>query len=144
MELPSLRGWRAAMSRRFNSIRRNRAHWVSVSTPTLPVLPTVEMAVRWVEQGANYLHVVDLDGARLGEPRNFELVRRMAEETSAVVQYGGGVRSVEALEMVTSSAVRRLVIGTSALVDEPFLEMALDLLGTGLVVAVDAEEGYVK
>lgn len=104
----------------------------------------VEMAVRWVEQGANYLHVVDLDGARLGEPRNFELVRRMAEETSAVVQYGGGVRSVEALEMVTSSAVRRLVIGTSALVDEPFLEMALDLLGTGLVVAVDAEEGYVK
>src|SRR5660398_297466 len=54
----------------------------------------VEMAASWVEQGANYLHVVDLDGARLGEHRNFELVRRMAEETSAVVQYGGGVRSV--------------------------------------------------
>lgn len=104
----------------------------------------VEMAAQWVRQGARYLHVVDLDGARLGEPRNFELVRRMAEELRVVVQYGGGVRSVEVLEMTASSPVQRLAIGTAALLDEAFLDRALELLGEDLVVAVDAEDGYVK
>jgi phosphoribosylformimino-5-aminoimidazole carboxamide ribotide isomerase len=104
----------------------------------------VAVARYWAEQGAPYLHVVDLDGAKQGTPTNFDLVRSIAEEVDVPVQFGGGVRSLETLSLVAASSVRRLVIGTSALTDEAFLQRALDSWGERLVVAVDAEEGYVK
>ena len=105
----------------------------------------VAMAVHWVEQGARYLHVVDLDGAREGEPRNFDLVRRIAEAVPVPVQVGGGIRSITALTLLADSPIARAVLGTSAVEDAAFLETALSLLGPErLVVAVDAEDGYVK
>ncbi len=104
----------------------------------------VDVALKWVEAGARFLHVVDLDGAREGEPRNFALVEEIAAAVPAVVQFGGGVRSVETLERVRASKVARVVIGTSALLDEAFLIRALELWDGQLVVAVDAEAGYVK
>lgn len=103
----------------------------------------VQTARYWVEQGARFLHVVDLDGARLGEPVNFALVSSIAAAVEVPVQFGGGVRSAATLRRVAGSRVARLVIGTSALLDEPFLLAALELYGERLVVAVDAEAGYV-
>ncbi len=105
----------------------------------------VAMAAYWVSEGARYLHVVDLDGAREGEPRNFDLVRRIADTVPVPVQVGGGIRSQGTLALIAASRVARAILGTSAVEDSAFLEVALEVLGPGrLVVAVDAEDGYVK
>jgi phosphoribosylformimino-5-aminoimidazole carboxamide ribotide isomerase len=104
----------------------------------------VQMARYWVEQGARYLHVVDLDGARLGEPQNLGLVEAIAEAVPVPVQFGGGIRSDETLRRVRASRVKRVMIGTSAITDEGFLQRALQLWPEGLVVAVDAQDGFVR
>lgn len=105
----------------------------------------VAMAERWVGEGARFLHVVDLDGAREGAPRNFEVVRRIAEAVPVPVETGGGIRTEAALELLAGSRVAKAVLGTSAVEDEAFLDRALTLLGAGrVVVAVDAEQGIVK
>ncbi len=104
----------------------------------------VDVARTWVSLGARHLHVVDLDGARHGEPRNLDLVRRIAEEVTAPVQFGGGIRSEETLLQLAGTMVERIVIGTSALLDEEFLKAALAQWGPRLVVAVDAADGFVS
>ncbi len=105
----------------------------------------VAMARHWVSEGARFLHVVDLDGARYGEPRNFALIRAIAEAVPIPIETGGGIRTEDTLQTVAGSAVARAVIGTSAVEDRDFLERALAILGPErLVVAVDAEEGFVK
>ena len=105
----------------------------------------VAMAQHWVSEGAHYLHVVDLDGAREGAARNFDLVSAIAEAVSVPVQTGGGIRTEEALDLIAGSRVAKAVIGTSAVEDEVFLERALALLGGGrVVVALDAENGFIK
>ena len=100
----------------------------------------VEVARRWQEQGARHLHVVDLDGARLGSPQNFDVVRALAEAVDIPVQLGGGIRTVEALELISGSRVARVIVGTGAIGDETFLREALQVWGASLIVAVDAEE----
>jgi len=108
-------------------------------------LDPVEMARHWVAEGARHLHVVDLDGAREGAPRNFDLIRAIAENVDVPVQTGGGIRSEEALSLIARSRVAKAVVGTSAVEDESFLKRALAVLGGDkLVVAVDAEDGFVK
>ena len=105
----------------------------------------VAMAQRWVEEGAHFLHVVDLDGAREGTPRNFELVRAIAEAIPIPVQTGGGIRTEADLQAISGSAVAKAVLGTSAVEDPALLTRALELLGHArIVVAVDAEDGFVK
>jgi phosphoribosylformimino-5-aminoimidazole carboxamide ribotide isomerase len=104
----------------------------------------VQVARGWARQGARYLHVVDLDGAKQGNPVNLDIVRAIAEGVDIPVQFGGGIRSRETLGLVAKSRVSRVVIGTSALLDEDFLQKALADWGDRLVVAVDADEGYVK
>jgi phosphoribosylformimino-5-aminoimidazole carboxamide ribotide isomerase len=105
----------------------------------------VAMARRWVDEGAHYLHVVDLDGAREGSPCNFALVRAIAEAVPIPVQTGGGIRTDADLEAIKGSAVAKAVLGTSAVEDPAFVTRALALLGRErLVVAVDAEDGFVK
>jgi phosphoribosylformimino-5-aminoimidazole carboxamide ribotide isomerase len=105
----------------------------------------VAMAKSWVAEGARYLHVVDLDGAREGAPQNFELVEAIAEAVPIAVEAGGGFRSEASVELVLRSRVAKVVLGTSAVEDKAFLRRALELLGPGrVVVAVDAEAGMVK
>jgi phosphoribosylformimino-5-aminoimidazole carboxamide ribotide isomerase len=105
----------------------------------------VAMAKSWVAEGARYLHVVDLDGAREGQPRNFELIRAIAEAVPIPVEAGGGFRSDTALESVRDSLVAKAVLGTSAVEDKDFVSRALQMLGPGrIVVAIDAENGRVK
>jgi phosphoribosylformimino-5-aminoimidazole carboxamide ribotide isomerase len=105
----------------------------------------IAMAKRWVDQGAHFLHVVDLDGAREGAPRNFTLVRAIAEAVPIPVQTGGGIRTEADLQAIAGSAVAKAVLGTSAVEDPAFVTRALALLGRGrLIVAVDAEDGFAK
>jgi phosphoribosylformimino-5-aminoimidazole carboxamide ribotide isomerase len=104
----------------------------------------VEMAEHWVAEGSRFLHVVDLDGARTGDPTNLGLVERIAKAVPVPVQFGGGVRTRDVLERAMKAGIGRLVVGTSALLDQEFLAQALERWGDRLVVAVDAEDGYVK
>jgi phosphoribosylformimino-5-aminoimidazole carboxamide ribotide isomerase len=101
----------------------------------------LDAAARWVDQGAEWLHVVDLDGARSGISENLEHVRRIASELDAKVQLGGGLRDGFAVEKALSAGAERVVIGTAALADPEFLEEMLDEHGQKIVVGVDARGG---
>jgi phosphoribosylformimino-5-aminoimidazole carboxamide ribotide isomerase len=97
----------------------------------------------WHEQGATALHVVDLDAARTGGLINFALVSALAAQLPVPVQYGGGVRDLDAMERVASSQVRWIVLGTAALTGETLLEAAVERLGERLTVGVDCSDGMV-
>jgi phosphoribosylformimino-5-aminoimidazole carboxamide ribotide isomerase len=97
----------------------------------------LQAAVRWLEAGARTLHVVDLDGARTGEPVNLEHVRRIASTTGLPIQVGGGLRSLEAIEQVLDAGAQRVVLGTAAFDDLELLDGAVERLGSRLVVSVD-------
>ena len=101
----------------------------------------LDAANRWVDEGAEWLHVVDLDGARSGTPANLEHVRRIAEGVDARVQVGGGLRDDEAVGRVLDAGAERVVIGTAAIRDPEFLDRILDEHGQRIVVGVDARGG---
>ena len=100
-----------------------------------------EAARRWVQTGARGLHVVDLDGARAGEPVNLDQVRRIAQAAGVPIQVGGGVRTLEAVEQVIAAGAQRVVLGTAAYRDLDLLDDVVARLGTRLVVSLDARNG---
>jgi phosphoribosylformimino-5-aminoimidazole carboxamide ribotide isomerase len=98
---------------------------------------------RWLRQGARALHVVDLDGARAGEPRNLEHVRRIAAEADVPLQAGGGLRDADAVAAAFDAGADRVVLGTAALA-QPELVVALAAEhDERIVVGVDARQGHV-
>jgi phosphoribosylformimino-5-aminoimidazole carboxamide ribotide isomerase len=100
-------------------------------------------AERWLAQGAEALHVVDLDGARSGEPANLDHVRRIAETVEVPVQVGGGLRSADAVAEVLAAGATRVVLGTAALEDPALVEsLALDHPNR-IVVGADARAGRI-
>jgi phosphoribosylformimino-5-aminoimidazole carboxamide ribotide isomerase len=103
----------------------------------------VDAARRWAGEGAEFLHVVDLDGAKAGEPRNLEAVRRIAASAPCPIQVGGGIRGPEAVAAVLAAGAARVVIGTAALRDPQFLDGMIEAQGDCLVVSVDARDGKV-
>jgi phosphoribosylformimino-5-aminoimidazole carboxamide ribotide isomerase len=104
----------------------------------------VDAAKRWAGEGAEFLHVVDLDGARAGEPRNLEAVGRIAAAVGCPVQVGGGLRDAASVAALLEAGAARVVIGTAALRDPAFLEEALARHGERIVVSVDARAGKVS
>jgi len=103
----------------------------------------VDAARRWVRQGARALHVVDLDGAREGRPRNLDHLRRICAEAEIPVQAGGGLRSAEAVAEALAAGADRVVLGTAALADPALVESLASEHGTRLVVSADARSGRV-
>jgi phosphoribosylformimino-5-aminoimidazole carboxamide ribotide isomerase len=98
----------------------------------------------WVNGGAEYLHVVDLDGAKAGEPVNLAHLRRIAGGTGVPVQYGGGLRSAEAVGAALEAGASRVIIGTAAFTDPELLNEVLALHGPERVlVGVDVRGGKV-
>jgi len=104
----------------------------------------VDAAMRWAGEGAEVLHVVDLDGAKAGEPRNLKAVREIAAAVECPIQVGGGLRDLDWLGAIFEAGATRAVIGTAALRDPLFLEEALARYGERIVVSVDAREGNVS
>jgi phosphoribosylformimino-5-aminoimidazole carboxamide ribotide isomerase len=98
----------------------------------------------WVEAGSRYLHVVDLDGARAGEPRALEHLGRIVRETGATVQYGGGLRTVDAVEAALGAGAERVVVGTAAFRDIDFLDEVVARHGPHVAVAVDVRGGHIS
>ena len=103
----------------------------------------VSMAKHWQGRGAQWLHVVDLDGALEGAPRNHELIFAIVKALKIPVQVGGGVRDFETLKRLIDKGVRRVILGTSAAHDEKFLGKAVEKYGDRIVVGVDAKDGAV-
>lgn len=104
----------------------------------------VDAAKRWAGEGAEFLHVVDLDGAKAGEPRNLDAVRRIAAAVECPIQVGGGLREPEAVEAVLEAGAARVVIGTAALRDPQFLDAALEEHPEAIVVSIDTRGGKVS
>jgi phosphoribosylformimino-5-aminoimidazole carboxamide ribotide isomerase len=111
--------------------------------PTVYEEHPLDAAHTWVGGGARWLHVVDLDGARAGEPVNLHHVQAITESIPVPVQCGGGLRSAEAIDAAFAAGARRVVIGTAAY-DEDFLAHVLKAHGDRVAVAVDVREGTVS
>jgi phosphoribosylformimino-5-aminoimidazole carboxamide ribotide isomerase len=103
----------------------------------------VVAARRWVNGGAGWLHVVDLDGARAGEPVNLEHVRRIVAAINVPVQLGGGLRDSKKVEEAFSSGAERVVLGTAAVRDPEMAEAIAAAHGDRVVASVDARAGKV-
>jgi phosphoribosylformimino-5-aminoimidazole carboxamide ribotide isomerase len=98
----------------------------------------------WVDAGAEYLHVVDLDGAKQGTPVNLEQLRRIAADAGVPVQHGGGLRSAEAVAAALDAGAARVILGTVAFTDPDMLGEALDAHGPErILVGVDVRGGNV-
>ena len=104
----------------------------------------VDAARRWAGEGAELLHVVDLDGAKAGEPGNLDAIGRIAAAVDCPIQVGGGLRDLDSVAAVLAAGAERVVIGTAALRDPEFLERALAGHGDRVVVSVDARDGKVS
>jgi phosphoribosylformimino-5-aminoimidazole carboxamide ribotide isomerase len=103
----------------------------------------VVAALRWVDGGARTLHVVDLDGARAGEPVNLAHVRRIISAVNVPVQLGGGLRDSKKVEEAFSSGAARVVLGTAAVRDPDLAEALAAAHGDRVVASVDARSGKV-
>jgi phosphoribosylformimino-5-aminoimidazole carboxamide ribotide isomerase len=103
----------------------------------------LDAARRWVDDGATRLHVVDLDGAREGRPVNLGQLARIAAAAGVPVQYGGGLRSVEAVEEALEAGADRVVVGTTAFTDPDVLEAMVQSGGGRVWVALDVRGGVI-
>ena len=103
----------------------------------------LDAAKSWVEAGARFLHVVDLDGARSGAPKSLDHLRRIVAETGVPIQYGGGLRTVEAVREALRAGAERAIVGTAAFKDIDFLDDIVATYGARIVVAVDTKNGMI-
>ena len=103
----------------------------------------VEMAQRWQAEGAEYLHLVDLDGAFQGESANLHIVSEIISALDIPVQLGGGIRSMEQLETVLALGIDRAILGTVALKQPDLVKQACDKYGARIAVGIDAKDGMV-
>jgi phosphoribosylformimino-5-aminoimidazole carboxamide ribotide isomerase len=104
----------------------------------------LEAARAWVDAGARYLHVVDLDGARRGTPQHLHELERVVAELGVPVQYGGGLRSVEAVADAIAAGASRAILGTAAFADVDFLDEVVARFGERIVVSIDTRGGFVS
>ncbi len=102
-----------------------------------------EMALEFMKDGATNLHMVDLDGAKDGAPVNFEAIREAAKIKGLFIEVGGGIRNMQRIEDYLSLGVKRVILGTAAIRNYPFVEEAVKEFGNAVAVGVDAKEGLV-
>ena len=103
----------------------------------------LEIAQDFERCGAEYIHVVDLEGAKDGTTPNIEVVSSIAKNTSLKVEIGGGIRNMQTLDKYFDSGVFRAILGTAAVVDEAFLRSAIEKYGDRIAVGADIKDGYV-
>ncbi|MBA2517544.1 MAG: 1-(5-phosphoribosyl)-5-[(5-phosphoribosylamino)methylideneamino]imidazole-4-carboxamide isomerase [Solirubrobacterales bacterium] len=104
----------------------------------------LEAARSWARAGARFLHVVDLDGARSGEPASIAHLERIVRETGIPVQYGGGLRTLPAVRDALRAGAERVIVGTAAFRDVDFLDDVVTAYGNRLLVAVDVRGGHIS
>jgi phosphoribosylformimino-5-aminoimidazole carboxamide ribotide isomerase len=97
----------------------------------------VETALIWKEKGAQWLHIVDLDGAKYGKCKNLQIAVQIKEKTGLKVEYGGGIRDMQMLKEVLSTGLDRAILGTKVLEDRDLLRKANSMFGNRLIVSLD-------
>ena len=102
-----------------------------------------EQAKEWERQGAEYIHVVDLDGAKTGNSLNSEAIAEITKAVKIPVQVGGGVRTMETIDSHIANGVRRVIIGTAAIQNPEFVEEAVAKYADKIAVSIDARNGLV-
>lgn len=103
----------------------------------------VEMARQWEEKGAEFLHVVDLDGAFSGVPVHLDLIGRIAKAVQIPIQVGGGIRSLESIMQVLQQGAKRVILGTRAVGSPLFLKEVCRRFEGQILLGIDARGGYV-
>ena len=102
-----------------------------------------KVAVYFKECGAEYIHLVDLEGAKSGETPNFETVKRIIEASGLKAEIGGGIRSEEVIEKYINAGAFRVILGTAAATDPEFLERVAKKYGEKIAVGCDLKGGFV-
>ncbi len=104
----------------------------------------VEIAKGFEQKGASYIHLVDLEGARVGEPSNIETVSAVINSVNVPCEIGGGIRNINTVEKYVNVGADRIILGTSAVSDKAFLKQAISEFGKKIAVGVDARDGIVS
>lgn len=102
-----------------------------------------EMAMEFMKVGATNLHMVDLDGAKDGAPVNFDAIKEAAQIKNLFIEVGGGIRDMKRVEDYLNLCVKRVILGTAAIRNYPFVEEAVKEFGDAIAVGVDAKNGFV-
>lgn len=103
----------------------------------------LDMARRWAQEGAEYLHVVDLDGALAGKPVNTEVIAAITKAVDIPVQLGGGIRTLESIAVLLDAGVARVILGSVAVKQPELVRQACTKYGDRIVVGIDARDGQV-
>jgi phosphoribosylformimino-5-aminoimidazole carboxamide ribotide isomerase len=103
----------------------------------------LEAAKRLVNDGAEWLHVVDIDGARTGTPANLDAIRQIANRYTVKIQAGGGIRDFDTAEAFAEAGASRIVVGTAAIEEPELIGRLVDRFADGMAVSVDARNGMI-
>lgn len=103
----------------------------------------LQIAKDFEKQGARWLHIIDLDGAKTGENKNLEVIQSIASQTSLNIQVGGGIRSEEDIKKVLSLGVQRVILGTMAVEKINNLENYVKTYQDQIIVSIDSKDGFV-
>lgn len=103
----------------------------------------VAQAKLFQEAGAQWLHTVDLEGAKDGSTPNYSVIEAICKDTSLKVEIGGGIRSLDTIQKYLDAGVERVILGTKAVTDPAFLEESLDKFGSRIAVGVDIKDGKI-
>ena len=103
----------------------------------------IAMALKWDIAGAEVIHVIDLDGAVEKHPRNLASIIEIVKQVNAIVQVGGGIRTLDTIEMYLNNGVQRVIIGTEAIRNPDLIKEACRLFPDQIVVGIDARDGLV-
>ncbi len=102
-----------------------------------------EIALDFKNQGAEKIHIVDLEGAKSGDTPNLETILKIKAETGLFAEVGGGIRSMEVIEKYISSGIDRVILGTAAVTDEAFAKAAAEKYGEKIALGADIKDGFV-
>ena len=103
----------------------------------------LEVARKFEAAGAKFLHLVDLEGAKVGKPANLDTIKKIVDNTDLFTEVGGGIRNIEIAKAYIDSGVNRIILGTAAVENEDFLKEAIALFGDKVAVGVDLKDGFV-
>lgn len=102
-----------------------------------------EIAYDFVKQGARFIHIVDLEGAKDGTTPNISVIEEIRKTTDLFIEVGGGIRNMDIVDRYIAIGVDRVILGTAAVTDESFLVAAVEKYGTKIAVGVDVKDGFV-
>jgi len=103
----------------------------------------LEMAKLWIGKGAKWIHIVDIDGALVGKPKNMDIIIKIIKTVKVNVEVGGGLRTEEDIKKYIRAGAKRVILSTSAILSDEFLDDMVKKYREKLIIGVDAKNGYI-